>query len=126
MASSDAPTGGSKASASELSALVLDRSAHLAQRMRAVFELRTMGGEAAVQCLCAAVEDVEGSCLFRHEVAFVLGQMGDEGAVPALTGILKDTSQDAIVRHEVSERVSSVIQFVVYDLLSVRLHFKSA
>ena len=87
-------------------AKVLDKGAPLAERMRAVFHLRTAGGPVAVETLASAVEDMEGSCLFRHEVAFVLGQMGDAAAVPCLTRILENVEDDAIVRHEVREGCS--------------------
>ncbi|CAE7704060.1 DOHH [Symbiodinium sp. KB8] len=98
-------------------AKVLDKGAPLAERMRAVFHLRTAGGPVAVETLASAVEDMEGSCLFRHEVAFVLGQMGDAAAVPCLTRILENVEDDAIVRHECAEALGAIAQPESLDVL---------
>jgi deoxyhypusine monooxygenase len=87
----------------QLAACVHNHEEKLAQRMRAVFYLRTESGDAGVIALCDAVKDMAGSCLFRHEVAFVLGQMRNTLAIPTLTSILKNRKDDPIVRHEVRE-----------------------
>ncbi len=95
------PVDMAKWTTEQLATCVHDHSEKLAQRMRAVFYLRTESGDEGVKALCAAVKDPAGSCLFRHEVAFVLGQMRNALAIPTLTEILQDTKDDPIVRHEV-------------------------
>jgi deoxyhypusine monooxygenase len=108
----------------ELKAVLLDLSKPIAQRMRSIFYLRTLGGDEAVKTLCAgkchrrylplmqqvhililvscaALKNKEGTILFRHEIAYVLGQMRAKSAVPDLVAVLSDTTDDPIVRHEV-------------------------
>lgn len=85
----------------EFAACVGDVARPIAQRMRAVFLLRTAGGAEAVRALCGALKDKRGSCLFRHEIGYVLGQLGDSGALPDLIEVLSDVEDDPIVRHEV-------------------------
>lgn len=92
----------------ELVACVTDNSRPIAQRMRAVFYLRTIGGDVAVDALCRALKNKSGTCLFRHETAYVLGQMEARGAVPDLVSVLKDSSDDPIVRHEAGEALGAI------------------
>ena len=92
----------------ELVACVTDNSRPIAQRMRAVFYLRTVGGDVAVEALCTALKNKSGTCLFRHETAYVLGQMEARGAVPDLIAVLNDSSDDTIVRHEAGEALGAI------------------
>lgn len=92
----------------ELVACVTDNTRPIAQRMRAVFYLRTIGGDVAVDALCRALKDKSGTCLFRHETAYVLGQMEARGAVPVLIAVLQDASDDTIVRHEAGEALGAI------------------
>lgn len=89
-------------------ACVLDLSQPIAERMRAVFYLRTQGGEDAEKALATALRNKEGTTLFRHEVAYVLGQMVSKVAATDLLEVLKDTSDDPIVRHEAAEALGAI------------------
>lgn len=80
----------------------------IAQRMRAIFYLRTVGGDDAVAALATALRNRGGSTLFRHEIAYVLGQMQATTAVPALLEVLQDASDDPIVRHESGEALGAI------------------
>lgn len=88
--------------------VLLDLSKPIAQRMRAVFYLRTIGGDDAVQALCKGLKNKEGTCLFRHEIAYVLGQMQAKNAITTLTEVLSDASDDPIVRHESGEALGAI------------------
>lgn len=92
----------------ELVAAVTDLAHPLAQRMRAVFYLRTLGGPDAVAALTTALLDRGGTTLFRHEIAYVLGQMEARSAVPTLLSVLRDVGDDAIVRHECGEALGAI------------------
>lgn len=89
---------------------LLDLSKPIAQRMRAVFYLRTMGGDDSIAALCKALGNKEGTCLFRHEIAYVLGQMQAKQAIPALVAVLEDSSDDPIVRHESGEALGAIAE----------------
>ncbi|MES1911451.1 MAG: hypothetical protein MHM6MM_003875 [Cercozoa sp. M6MM] len=95
--------------AAELSQLresLLDTSASLFDRYRAMFALRdTMQSDAAL-ALCDGLRDE--SALFRHEIAYVLGQMMQASAVPALLLRLRDLEEHPMVRHEAAEALGSI------------------
>jgi deoxyhypusine monooxygenase len=103
----------------ELVTCLLDHSRPIAQRMRAVFYLRTIGGEEAVSALCKALVDKRGTCLFRHEAAYVLGQMVAVAAVPTLIAVLQDSSDDTVVRHEAGEALGAIAEPSSLALLDV-------
>src|SRR4051794_20481248 len=92
----------------ELIAVLGNLALPIAQRMRAVFYLRTLGGDAAVAAMCAALVDKAGTILFRHEIGYCLGQMEAKGAIPVLLRVLRDASDDAIVRHECGEALGAI------------------
>ena len=89
-------------------AVLNDASAKMAERMHAVFYLRTIGGNDAIVQLSECLLNRSGSELLRHEVAFVLGQMGDESANATLTAILQDVDDDVMVRHEAAEALGAI------------------
>jgi deoxyhypusine monooxygenase len=72
-------------SLSELRALLLDESASLFERYRAMFALRDQGTAAAALALCDGFQ--AQSALFKHEIAFVLGQLEDPCTVDALSKV---------------------------------------
>lgn len=88
--------------------VVQDLNAPIAQRMRSVFYLRTIGGEDAVKALCNALTIPGGTTLFRHEIAYVLGQMEAKEAIPTLIAVLRDGADDPIVRHECGEALGAI------------------
>ena len=102
---------------SELIDCVTSQARPIAQRMRAVFYLRTLGGDDAVAALCAALSDRAGSTLFRHEAAYVLGQMQAAGAVATLAATLSDPTEDVIVRHEAGEALGAIADAGTLPLL---------
>lgn len=94
----------------ELKAVLLDLTKPIAQRMRSIFYLRTIGGDDAVETLCAALANKEGTTLFRHEIGYVLGQMQAASAVPTLLKVLQDPEDDPIVRHECGEALGAIAE----------------
>ena len=92
----------------DLITAVTDLAHPLAQRMRAVFYLRTLGGADAGAALTEALVNKAGTTLFRHEIAYVLGQMEARAAIPTLLAVLRDASDDAIVRHECGEALGAI------------------
>ncbi len=89
-----------------LAAQLMDKSAPMFQRMRAVFALRNIGGPAAVDALARAFEDP--SALLRHEIAYVMGQMADPHANDVLTQVLSDENEHVMVRHEAAEALGAI------------------
>lgn len=66
----------------ELRACLLDESAEIFTRYRAMFALRNVGGKDAIEALGLSFQSK--SALLKHEVAYVLGQMQDKLAVETL------------------------------------------
>ena len=90
-----------------LRATLLDESAPMFERYRALFALRNRGGD-AVAPLLAEVLDHSGSALLKHEVCYVLGQLQEPAAEAALERTLADSTQHAMVRHEAAEALGSI------------------
>jgi deoxyhypusine monooxygenase len=126
---------------SELRALLLDESASLFERYRAMFALRDQGTAAAALTLCDGFQ--AQSALFKHEIAFVLGQLEDPCTVDALSKVrscapktqlecrfgrsgavqmLNDRSQHPMVRHEAAEALGAIGSSSVLELLTEMLH----
>ena len=76
------PAAPSSTPANELHTILVDESARIFDRYRAMFALRNKGGREAVAALGAAFSSQ--SALLKHEVAYVLGQMQDAEAVVTL------------------------------------------
>ncbi|CAH0563750.1 unnamed protein product [Brassicogethes aeneus] len=93
-------------SVDELKNTLLDESASLFDRYRAMFSLRNVGSKESVLALGEALDC--GSALFRHEIAFVLGQMQDANAVPYLKKSLEKSEESAMVRHECAEALGAI------------------
>lgn len=89
-----------------LKTVLLDDTADLFERYRAMFALRNMRSEESTLALAQAL--TVGSALFRHEVAFVLGQLQDEASVPYLIKCLEDKNQNEMVRHECAEALGAI------------------
>lgn len=85
---------------------LLDESASLFERYRAMFALRNLRTTESIIALGEGLK--AGSALFRHEVAFVLGQLQDEISVPYLQASLEDTNENEMVRHECAEALGSI------------------
>ena len=77
-----APAYPSSKPLSELRACLLDDSAGIFSRYRALFALRNAGGREAVKILGRCFRS--NSALLKHEVAYVLGQLQDKQAVETL------------------------------------------
>jgi len=78
----------------------------LAERMRAIFTLRSIGNDDAVDALVDGMLDK--SVLLAHEVAYCLGQMKNPHAIPNLTVILRNENVDSMVRHEAAEALGAI------------------
>lgn len=92
----------------QLRKIILDESAHLFERYKAMFALRNINTEASVAILCESLVSDKSSCLFRHEVAFVLGQMEYSSSIPALKIALLNEDEHAMVRHEAAESLGAI------------------
>mmetsp|Transcript_17855 Transcript_17855/g.30799 ORF Transcript_17855/g.30799 Transcript_17855/m.30799 type:complete len:302 (+) Transcript_17855:79-984(+) len=99
----------------ELKRILLDRTASLYDRYRALFALRNRNDEEAVLAITEAFDDP--SALFRHELAYVLGQMQHPASIPALTRVLTNPDESNMVRHEAAEALGSTAVEEVYPLL---------
>ncbi|KAK6202752.1 phycocyanin alpha-subunit phycocyanobilin lyase [Scheffersomyces amazonensis] len=86
----------------------------LANRFRALFNLKSIGGELqdrdqankAVDYISEAFKD--HSELLKHEVAYVLGQTKNLHAVTSLRDVLKSQDQQCMVRHEAAEALGAL------------------
>jgi len=85
---------------------VISKEFPLAERMRAIFTLRSLGTDEAVDALKNGMYDE--SVLLGHEVAYCLGQMKNPHAIPALIDILKNEGIDSMVRHEAAEALGAI------------------
>jgi len=92
----------------ELRQILLDESAPLWERYRAMFTLRNLGTSEAVEVLCVALLNDTSSCLFRHEVAFVLGQLEHSASEEALSRCVADRNEHPMVRHEAAEALGAL------------------
>lgn len=89
-------------------AAVADTAQPMGKRVRAAFELRTLGGPPAVDALSVALRNKGDSALLRHELCYILGQMREAYALEVLTAILRDTEDDVMVRHEAAEAMGAI------------------
>lgn len=86
----------------------------LANRFRALFNLKCIGGELdkaedakkAIDYINESFKD--SSELLKHEVAYVLGQTNNLYAAPYLREVLKDNNQQCMVRHEAAEALGAL------------------
>ncbi|KAG7342636.1 heat repeat-containing protein [Nitzschia inconspicua] len=92
----------------QLGDLLLDSTASLIDRYRAMFSLRNRGGVDAVQQLCRSLVDDTSSPLLRHEVAFVLGQLQHPASIDALEESLSRLDEHTMVRHESAEALGAI------------------
>ncbi|KAJ3339101.1 hypothetical protein HDU93_008585 [Gonapodya sp. JEL0774] len=91
----------------ELEARLLDdQRTPLADRFRALFELRHLGDDAAVEVIAKGFTD--SSALLKHELAYVLGQMRRKSAIPHLTLVLENREEAPMVRHEAAEALGAI------------------
>uniref|UniRef100_A0A2P2IZW1 Deoxyhypusine hydroxylase n=1 Tax=Rhizophora mucronata TaxID=61149 RepID=A0A2P2IZW1_RHIMU len=85
---------------------LVDPTAPISERFRALFSLRNLRGPGPRDALIRATRD--SSNLLAHEAAFALGQMQDIEAIPALESVLNDLSLHPIVRHEAAEALGAI------------------
>ncbi|CAG0900820.1 unnamed protein product [Cyprideis torosa] len=111
-----APPEANTADVSALRKTLLDESAPLFERYRAMFSLRNMATTQAAMALADGLS-CPGSALFRHEVAFVLGQMREEATVEALKNRLKVLDEHEMVRHECAEALGSIASEECFGIL---------
>lgn len=100
----------------ELKQILLNNSASLFDRYRAMFALRNLRTPEAILALSSGLKS--GSALFRHEVAFVLGQLQDEHGIEALKESLRDESENEMVRHECAEALGAIANKECFDVLN--------
>ena len=97
----------------ELGKALMDTTAPLFKRYRAMFSLRDLASPpdlptAVPAVLALAKGFADSSALFRHEVAFVFGQLAHPASIPALTAALSNTEEASMVRHEAAEALGSL------------------
>lgn len=85
---------------------LLDKSAALFMRYRAMFALRNLNSDASALAIASGLQD--SSALFRHEAAYVLGQLEKPVTVSALCASLQNSSEHAMVRHEAAEALGAI------------------
>jgi deoxyhypusine monooxygenase len=90
-----------------LRSTLLDETAPIFDRYRALFALRNEGGADAVDALCVALRS-SSSALLKHEVAYVLGQLQAPASLAALRACLADAGEHGMVRHEAAEALGAV------------------
>jgi len=102
-----------------LTEILLDPTAHIFMRYRAMFALRDIGTDDSVLALSSVFTTAPTyihrtstpqyhSALLKHEVAFVLGQLQNQKACPALIQCLQDPNESAMVRHEAAEALGAI------------------
>lgn len=96
----------------QLKEVLCNPQSQLANRFRALFNLKNIGqdggddAETAIDYIAAAFQDdLE---LLKHEVAYVLGQIKNDYAAPHLQNVLKDQGQQCMVRHEAAEALGAI------------------
>lgn len=93
-------------SVEDLQKKLMDHTASLFNRYRAMFALRNMNSDASAMALVTGFQDP--SALFRHEIAYVLGQMQRNVTAEALSSILRNLGEHAMVRHEAAEALGAI------------------
>lgn len=95
----------------------------LANRFRALFNLKCIGAESADEALVHKAIDYIAECfgdsseLLKHEVAYVLGQIKNIYANKYLAQVLEDKNQQIMVRHEAAEAMGAIGDSKSLDLL---------
>jgi deoxyhypusine monooxygenase len=104
-----------KAAVEALRVKLMDESASLFNRYRAMFALRNMNSDASAMALVDGFRDT--SPLFRHEIAYVLGQMQRSVTADALSEVLRNLQEHAMVRHEAAEALGAIGGTAAEDVL---------
>lgn len=107
------PETDKKAEVAELGRKLMDTSAPLFIRYRAMFALRDLASPPDLPTAVPAVLELakgfaDSSALFRHEIAFVFGQLSHPASIPSLTAALSDVNEASMVRHEAAEALGSL------------------
>lgn len=103
----------------KLAATLIDTTAPLALRFRALFSLKALGGKGNVQAIDAIAAGFrDDSELLKHELAYVLGQTKQEAAIAHLTNVLEDLDQQPMVRHEAAEALGAIGDDRSLDILA--------
>ncbi|CAJ2501925.1 Uu.00g047780.m01.CDS01 [Anthostomella pinea] len=124
------PMPESEQTVEELGKTLMNTSAPLFLRYRAMFALRDLASPpdlpTAVPAVHALAEGfADSSALFRHEIAFVFGQLSHPASIPALTLALSNVEEASMVRHEAAEALGSLGEEEgVEDILKRFLHDK--
>ncbi|KAG7189410.1 hypothetical protein KM043_017115 [Ampulex compressa] len=99
---------------------LLDETASMFDRYRAMFSLRNLNTSESILALCDGLN--AGSALFRHEIAFVLGQLQEKISVPHLQASLENTEENEMVRHECAEALGSIATPECFSILNKYLN----
>eukprot|EP01147_Barroeca_monosierra_P008042 gene8042-747_t len=97
--------------------ILVNPSAPLKDRFRALFALRNLGGQRSIELINQCFQDE--SALLKHECAYCLGQMQNTDALPFLMDVLKDENQNVMVRHEAAEALGAIGDESAIDLLQI-------
>lgn len=98
----------------QLGDVLRDANIPLANRFRALFNLKCLGQESSDSAVVEAAIDYIAACfsdeseLLKHEVAYVLGQIKNTYANKYLAQVLADHLQQIMVRHEAAEAIGAI------------------
>eukprot|EP01063_Lacrimia_lanifica_P005834 TRINITY_DN13520_c0_g2_i1.p1 TRINITY_DN13520_c0_g2~~TRINITY_DN13520_c0_g2_i1.p1 ORF type:complete len:304 (+),score=130.50 TRINITY_DN13520_c0_g2_i1:54-965(+) len=103
------PPGATKATQlAVLEKVLMDESAPLFDRYRAMFSLRNISTDASVAIICKSLDEDKSSALFRHELAYILGQLELPSTLDTCLHSLKREDEHPMVRHESAEALGSI------------------
>ena len=96
-------------SMSDLGAILLNTESSLADRVRALHDIRVceLSTASKVQILRDAVRTTS-NVLLLHEIMYELGQIGTADEVDFLQNIMLDESHDIVTRHEAGEALGAI------------------
>lgn len=95
----------------------------LANRFRALFNLKCLGQDSTDAATVQTAIDYIAACfadkseLLKHEVAYVLGQIKNTYANKYLENVLADPNQQVMVRHEAAEAIGAIGDAKYVDVL---------
>lgn len=107
----------------ELRDILVSPKSELANRFRALFNLKTVGedlsDEKTANLACKYITEcfVDESELLKHEVAYVLGQTKNMSSCPKLREVTVDQKQQPMVRHEAAEALGALGDLESVDML---------
>jgi len=100
--------GDDEARVVKLEKKLMDKTATIFTRYRALFALRNIGSNKAVEALGRALDDTTEGAVFSHEIAYVLGQIQSAVAIESLKRALANENLNSMIRHEAAEALGNI------------------